>query len=153
VLETPHVVVGAAIAAKVVNPTLAIPLSLMSHFVLDKIPHWNPHLFTETEKLGHPSKKSTIFALADVGLALFLGLLVASKFWGEPTRVATVLACCLASVFPDLIKWPYYYLKARWQPLVNWVLFERKIQVNAPLYPGILTQLLVVITGLWWISN
>jgi hypothetical protein len=52
VLETPHVVVGAAIATKVANPALAIPLAFASHFVLEKIPHWNPHLNTELKKFG-----------------------------------------------------------------------------------------------------
>ena len=138
-LETPHVVVGAAIAVKVGNPALAIPLAFASHFVLDKIPHWNPHLFTETQKL--------------VGLALIIGLWVTAKFSGDPLRMLTVLACCLASVLPDLVKWPYYYLKNRWKPLTKWVLFERNMQVNANFVPGVLTQFLTIATGLWWILS
>lgn len=149
-LETPHVVVGAAIATKLVNPALAIPLALASHFVLDKVPHWNPHLYTETQKLGHPAKKSTIIAVGDVGIALVFGLFVASRFAGEPGRALTVLACCLASVLPDLVKWPYYFLKKRGGILEKWVLFERNLQVNADFWPGILTQFLVITTGLWW---
>ena len=152
-LETPHVVVGAAIAVKVGNPALAIPLAFASHFVLDKIPHWNPHLFTETQKLGHPAKKSTLVAFADVGLALIIGLWVTAKFSGDPLRMLTVLACCLASVLPDLVKWPYYYLKSRWKPLTKWVLFERNMQVNANFVPGVLTQFLTIATGLWWILS
>ena len=149
-LETPHVVVGAAIAVKVGDPALAIPLALASHFVLDKIPHWNPHLFTETQKLGHPAKNSTILAVVDVTVALALGLFVASVYRNNLGMMITVIACCLVSVLPDLIKWPYYYLKNRWEPLKKWVFFERSIQASAPLVPGILTQLLVVVTGLWW---
>jgi len=149
-LETPHVLVGAAIATKLGSPALAIPLSLASHFVLDKIPHWNPHLFTETKKYGHPSDRSTMIALADIGAALGLGLFVASRYSADPTMVATVLACCLASVLPDLVKWPYYFLKKRGGILEKWVLFERNIQVNASFWPGILTQLVVVVTAFWW---
>jgi len=153
VLETPHVVVGAAIATKVVSPALAIPLALASHFVLDKVPHWNPHLFTETQKLGHPAKKSTFVAVADVGLALVIGLFITSRFATQPERAVTILACCLASVLPDIVKWPYYYLKNRWEPLKRWVLFERSLQVNATFWPGMLTQLLIIATGFWWISS
>lgn len=152
-LETPHVVVGAAIAAKVGNPALAIPLALASHFVLDKVPHWNPHLFTETQKLGQPARQSTIIAVVDVALALGIGLFVASRYADDPTMSLTVLACSLASVLPDIIKWPYYYLKNRWEPLRRWVLFERNLQVNAAFWPGILTQLMVITSGLWWIMN
>lgn len=152
-LETPHVIVGAAIATKLGNPALAIPLSLASHFVLDKIPHWNPHLFTETKKYGQPSSRSTTVALVDVGAALGLGLFVASRYLGNPTMVGTVLACCLASVLPDLVKWPYYFLKKRGGILEKWVLFERSIQVNARFWPGILTQFVVVGTAFWWILS
>jgi hypothetical protein len=152
-LETPHVVVGAAIATKVVNPALALPLALASHFILDKVPHWNPHLYTETQKLGHPSKKTTKIAILDVGIALATGLFIASRFWGDPGKVVLILACCLISVLPDLIKWPYYYLGKRWKLLTKWVLFERSIQVNAPFWPGLFSQGLIIAVGIWWIFS
>ena len=66
VLETPHVVVGAAIATKVLHPALAIPLAFGSHFILEKVPHWNPHLNSETEKFGRPTRQSTYIVIADV---------------------------------------------------------------------------------------
>jgi len=78
-LETPHVAVAAAIATKVANPALSLPLALASHFVLDKIPHWNPHTFTETQKLGKPSSKTTRLAFFDSFTALGIGLTVARQ--------------------------------------------------------------------------
>lgn len=152
-LETPHVIVGAAIATKVINPALAIPLALGSHFILDKVPHWNPHLFTETKKYGQPSQQSTTIALVDVGAALGLGLFVAFRYADEPMRAAAVLACCLASVLPDLVKWPYYFLKKRGGLLEKWVLFERRLQVDASFWPGVLTQAAVIVAAFWWIFN
>jgi hypothetical protein len=152
-LETPHVVVGAAIATKVVNPALALPLALASHFILDKVPHWNPHLYTETQKLGHPAKKTTSIAILDVGIALVTGLFIASKFSGDLGKVILILACCLISVLPDLIKWPYYYLGKRWKLLTKWVLFERSIQVNATFWPGLFSQGLIIASGIWWIFS
>ncbi len=152
-LETPHVILGAAIAAKIPNPFISIPLSLMSHFVLDKVPHWNPHLYTETQKLGHPGKTSTVIAVADIGLSLAMGFWVAGNYSPDYQRGAVVLACCLASVLPDVVKYPYYYFKARFKTLVAWVKFERKLQVDAPFWPGVLTQLLTVLTAIWWISS
>jgi len=150
-LETPHVMVGAAIATKVVDPALALPLALGSHFILDRVPHWNPHLFTETQKYGQPSQQSTLIAWVDVGLALGLGLFVASRYLNNPNMVVVILASCLASVLPDLVKWPYYFLKKRGGILEKWVLFERNLQVNASFWPGVFTQLAVVIAAFWWI--
>ena len=152
-LETPHVVVGAAIAAKVGNPALALPLSLASHFILDKVPHWNPHLYTETQKLGHPSQKSTIIAVADILIALGVGIFVAYQYNSDPGKALLVLLCSFFSVLPDVIKWPYYYLKMRGGLLEKWVLFERGIQANASFWPGVLTQLTIIVVGLWWIFS
>ncbi|MFZ5932885.1 MAG: hypothetical protein ACOYT7_02310 [Patescibacteria group bacterium] len=149
-LETPHVVVGAAIATHVLTPALAIPLAVGSHFILDKVPHWNPHLFTETQKLGRPAKKSTTIALIDVGIALATGLFLASRFASDPPKMALILTCSLAGVTPDLVKWPYYYLGQRSRLLTRWVLFERSLQVNADFWPGIITQLAVIVAGAWW---
>ena len=150
-LETPHVIVGAAIATHVVNPALALPLALGSHFILDRIPHWNPHLFTETQKYGQPSQQSTIIVWVDVGLALGLGLFVASRYLDNPTMVVVILASCFASVLPDLVKWPYYFLKKRGGLLEKWVLFERNLQVNATFWPGVFSQVAVVAASFLWI--
>lgn len=39
-LLAPHVLVGAAIAATVPNPLLGLVFAFLSHFLLDRIPHW-----------------------------------------------------------------------------------------------------------------
>lgn len=153
-LETPHVAVGAAIAAKVGNPYLALPLALASHFVLDRIPHWNPHFYTETKKYGKPSNKSTTLAIVDSFAALGLGLAVAGQALPDKTKFAVILAACLLSVLPDQIKTPFFFLKnARKGWLKKWVTFERGLQVDAPFWPGILTQVAVTLASLWWIAN
>ncbi len=152
-LETPHVILGAAIATKIPNPFISIPLALASHFVLDKVPHWNPHLYTETQKLGHPSRVSTAIALTDIGLSLVAGFYFAGRFAPDYQRSAVVLACCLAAVLPDVVKYPYYYFKARFDILTKWVKFERSLQVDTTFYPGVLTQLLTILASIWWIRS
>jgi len=39
-LLSPHIIVGAAVATSVANPLLGVALAFLSHFVLDRIPHW-----------------------------------------------------------------------------------------------------------------
>lgn len=152
-LETPHVAVGVAIATKIPNPFIAIPLSFASHFVLDKVPHWNPHLYTETQKAGHPSKKSTYIAAADIGLAFFLGAGFAFNALPDQKTAILILACSFASVLSDVVKYPYYYFHGRQKWLVKWVNFERSIQVNAKsMLWGLTTQALVILASFWWIG-
>ncbi len=152
VLETPHVLLGAAIAAKVSDPILAMPLALMSHFVLDVIPHWNPHFYTETQKNGRPSNASTTLAIVDTLVALSSGLLIAASFLPDTKKAALVIVCCLLAVIPDQVKVPFYFLKkARSGLLQKWVVFERSLQSDASPLPGILTQVGIVVASLWWI--
>ncbi len=153
-IEIPHVLVGVAIATKVGNPALAIPLSFASHFVLDRIPHWNPHFYTETQKFGHPATKSTIFAVTDslIGLAIGLGFAAASL--PDYSKAITIIACCFAAVISDQIKVPFFYVKSARQGLMKkWVSLERSLQVSVSFWPGILTQVLVSAVALWWIFS
>jgi hypothetical protein len=96
VLETPHVAVGAAIASKIPNPWLAIPLAFASHFILDKTLHWNPHTYTETQKYGRPTKNSTIIAAVD-STALVMGIGAASNYL-IINHAVVILIACFASV-------------------------------------------------------
>lgn len=151
-LETPHVAVGVAIASKFPNPFIAIPLSFASHFVLDKIPHWNPHIYTETKTKGKPSKKSTAIAIADIGLSLVLGSAFAYRALPNSSLALLILACSLSSVASDVVKYPFYYFKWRMKWLVAWVNFERSMQVDAKsIYWGLTTQLLIIFASIWWV--
>lgn len=151
-LETPHVAVGVAIASKIPNPWIAIPLSFASHFVLDKIPHWNPHLYTETKKTGKPLAKSTNFAIADISLAFITGSYFAYRALPNLNTAILILACSLASVTSDVIKYPFYYFHLRQKWLVSWVDFERSLQVDTKsVFWGVINQLLIIGASIWWI--
>ena len=117
VLETPHVIVGAAIATKIANPLLSIPLAFGSHFLLDRIPHWNPHLNTEMKKHGKPTKKSSFIVVADVCTALFVGFFIASKAMPDMAHAATILAASFAAVLPDVMEGPYFFLGIKKPPI------------------------------------
>ena len=151
VLETPHVIVGAAIATKVVHPALAIPLSFASHFLLEKIPHWNPHLNTETEKFGAPTKRSTLIVIVDASLALVSGSYIAYRALPNTALALTILASCFFSVLPDLIEGPYFFLKVRSEAVKRWIKFQKSLQVDTDVIPGLMTQFAVIFAALWWI--
>jgi hypothetical protein len=151
VLETAHVTVGAAIATKVANPALAIPLALGSHFVLEKVPHWNPHLNTETEKYGRPTKKSTIIVIADTTLALASGLFIAAQALPNTTHALTIIFACLAASLPDIVEGPYFFLGIRNKLIKRWIHFQKSIQTDTNIVPGLLTQAATVVAAFWWV--
>lgn len=152
-IEIPHVMVGVALATKVGNPALAIPLSFASHFVLDRIPHWNPHFYTETQKFGKPSKKSTIFAIVDSTIALAIGLGFAAAALPNYSQALTIIACCFAAVISDQMKLPYFFFNVRGGLMKKWVDFERSTQADASFWPGIATQIILVLACLLWIFS
>jgi len=152
-LELPHAAIGLAIASKIPNPFIAIPLALASHFLIDLIPHWNPSLYSETKKYGRPLKKSTNIIIIDVILSLFLGLFVVFKISSNLTMSLTLLFSVFASVVPDVIEGFYFFLgvKASW--LQKLIKFQHDHQARAPLIPGIITQIIVIIASLLIIFN
>lgn len=152
-LETPHVVVGAAIATKIGNPLLAIPLAFVSHFLLEKVPHWNPHISTEKKKYGKVTRQSTIIIIVDVMLSLAMGSAIALQNLPDLALVTTVYLASFAAVLPDVIEAPYFFLNMKSKFLEKWAAFQKSLQVDAPIAPGLATQLITIIATFWWIAN
>lgn len=153
-LETPHVVVGAAIATKIANPALALPLAFASHFLLEKIPHWNPHLNTEKKKFGKPTKQSTLFVLADVATSLIAGTYIASLVLPDTGHFITIIFACFFAILPDLIEAPYYFLNYHTKFIEKtWIPFKKSIQTDTSFIPGLTAQAITIVTAFWWILS
>jgi hypothetical protein len=152
-LETPHVAIGAVIASKIPNPFIAIPLAFASHFVLEKVPHWNPHIVSETKKYGAPTKKSLIIIAADVALALITGSLIAWQAMPDAKHAAVIMAASFASVLPDLIEAPYFFLKMRNKFLLSWLHFQKSLQSDTTFFWGMLTQALTIVAAILWLKH
>lgn len=153
VLETPHAIIGAAIATKVVNPLVAVPLAFGSHFLLDMVPHWNPHILTELKRDGKVSTKSKIIIAADVSVAFISGTIIAVNYLPDTGRFLTVMACAFAGVLPDLIEGPYFFLRSRNAVVKKWLQFQKFIQVDADNWAGMITQVAVCVAAIWWIAG
>lgn len=150
-LELPHVLVGAAIGAKLQNPVLAIPLAFASHFVLDILPHWNPHINQEIKKFGKPTKFSTRLITVDSTLALLIGSSIALNYYPDMAKIMLILLCCFAAVLPDVVEAPYYFLGKKSQLVENWIKWQKSIQNDVPAFWGLLVQGAIIIGSLLWI--
>jgi len=144
-LELPHAVIGATIAAKVGNPFFALPLAFLAHFLLDILPHWNPHIFTEMQSTGKVSKKSVTIIVVDALLALIAGLFMAFQFWPDINRVIIILLGAFVGVLPDLIEAPYFFLHSKNEFLLKLIKFQGKFQWKTSPFVGILTQIIVLL--------
>lgn len=150
-LETPHVLVGAAIAVKIPNPLISIPLAFSSHFILEKVPHWNPHLNTEIKKYKKVAKASTNIVIADVLLSLGSGFFIATSAASDFSHAVWIILACFASVLPDVIEGPYFFLGLKSKFIKKWIDFQKSIQCDVSLIPGLLTQVITIATSIFWI--
>lgn len=152
-LETPHVFIGAAIATKIPNPLIAIPLAFASHFIMEMVPHWNPHLNTETEKFGHVTRKSTLIVIADSTLALASGCFIAYQALPNTAHAVTILLACFASILPDLIEAPYFFLKIKNKLIAKWISLQKSIQSDTNFLAGTTTQIITILASIFWIGH
>ena len=102
-----HVLTGAAIGLAVQEPLLVIPLALVSHFILDAIPHFDHEIYRYGSK--HFTKIMLSDSILSIGAVLGLVLLF-------PANALGIILGALSATAPDFL-WPYYYTHGRPQ---NW---------------------------------
>lgn len=152
-LETPHVFVGALIASKIPNPLIAIPLAFASHFLLETVPHWNPHLNTETQKFGGPTRRSTFITAVDSTVALASGSFIAYQALPNLHQSILILACCFFAVLPDVMEGPYFFLHLKSIWIKKWISFQKSLQSDTTPAWGIATQLLTIAAAILWLKK
>lgn len=150
-LSTPHVIVGAAIATKIHNPILALPIAFCSHLVLEMVPHWNPHLNTEMRTHGRLTKQTMIIIVADTAIAAASGLFLAVTFGGSTMQTLNILGCSVAAITPDIMEAPYFFLHKKNKFLMMWLKFQKSLQSDAEVIPGLATQVMTMGLTLWWL--
>ncbi len=145
---TGHALIVAAIATLIPNPTLSMPLAILSHFVGDKLPHWD--VMTDKNK----SKRQILIQSAIdvlVGFALVWAIFIFA--WHSANPVLILLSAFVAQL-PDWLELPYFIfgkqipifdLNYKAQKWIHDVWFNSRLK--APW--GIITQVVVVLFFIW----
>lgn len=97
-----HAVTGAVIGLTIANPVLAITLALLSHFVLDAIPHYD-------SKNRVTTKAFDIYLATD---AILCVLLVIALFVNSPDNWLVPSICAFLAVSPDFM-WAKGYFRSK----------------------------------------
>lgn len=140
-LATSHALVGATLVRVIPDPRISLPLAFLSHFFLDRIPHWD----TATDIKSRPLYQTCLLTVLDVLFGFFLVFLLFSStspvllFWG-----------ILAAQIVDWVESPYYFLN--WQfPPFSWIYQLQSLNHHRQALPwGLVTQVILVIPLLWW---
>lgn len=150
---TAHAIVGAAIATKFTNPAISLPLALVSHFVCDKVPHWD----VMTDK-GKPRGRLYRELVLDYLLSLLVVLLYIVLFKPE-TNPVLIFASVLVAQSPDWFEAPFLLLKLNFMGSQSFYRFQKwshdvwfDSRLKAPW--GVVTEAAVMLLFfLWGISR
>jgi len=149
-----HALVGAAIGSVVDNNLAAAGFGLVSHYVLDAIPHWDvgvdfelgtPDFNKENKNKGKPKNWNTQFKIMSI-LHLFLGFFLVRKILTE--KLLRVFLGAFFSIVPDI----YEYLtmmfgKNRWP--AGHPFHTRDVKS----WYGVLTQVITALAAIFILSQ
>lgn len=146
---TAHSIVAAAIVSKVSNPVVGLPLVLVSHFVFDKLPHWD--VMTNKDKNREQIIQGTV-------VDIVLGFVSAGIFFfviRPGLNPAYFFSAVTLSQLPDWLEAPYVLPHIKnpvstfaysFQHFVHDLWFDARLE--APW--GIVTQAIVCLVFLLW---
>lgn len=129
---TAHALVGGAIAASISNPTIGLPLSALSHPLLDMIPHWD-------FGWGWRSKNKFILILQSAA-DLLIGVGLAYYFFGKYADLSYFFASIFLAEVWDMLMFPYIAFNWKFPPFSSFYNVQHKLQGKAKLPWGILSQ-------------
>jgi hypothetical protein len=129
-----HAITGALIGLALPNMWLGVPLAILSHFVLDAIPHYDVPGDTNEARIG--SKQFLLVQILGGGAVCALLVFVLWQF--APVYWFSAAVCAFAAASPDLLSFPRFVsVKRGGHDLVekNWFWkFHNDIQRQHPRY-------------------
>lgn len=138
-----HVLAGAAIAKFFPNLLLIIILSLISHFIIDTIPHkdslFDRNVFRNSYKIKL-TNKAILFATIEIFLSILLIIYIQIKF-----NSLSMLFAIFVSLSPDIAKLGYLTKLRNNKLFKKYMLFHSKIQKDVSWKLGILIQLITTL--------
>ncbi|MBI4099459.1 hypothetical protein HY440_00475 [Candidatus Microgenomates bacterium] len=123
--ETGHAIIGAAIATKIPDLRISIPLILLSHVLGDLPDHWDTGENWQEKGL----KKVAFDSIIDLTLGFILVTII--FVFGLGQDPATMFIAVFASQFFDYLEFPHFFLHWKGTPW-SWIndfnhLFHKKI--------------------------
>ena len=119
-----HGIVGGAIGYLIPqNPVLSFFLGVISHFVIDAVPHWHYPVFSAKIDRENPLNNDMVlnkwFAgdLFDIGIDFLLGIWIAASVFHPEASVdaamISILCGAIGGIFPDPLQFVYFKMPNR----------------------------------------
>lgn len=145
-----HTTTGVVIAVAVHHPALALPLALISHFVLDALPHYGDDARNGSDKIFR--RIIITDAIAGVGIALLMMFLF-------PEYKLLIALCGILATIPDLMWLPNHIREAKnlqTKPHNRLMRWHQRIQFEHPVW-GIAAEIvwavaMLAFLGAWYFA-
>jgi hypothetical protein len=149
----PHIIVGAVIGGKIHNFWLVAILGLVSHFILDQIPHWDYLTHQEIVDFRKGKKIRTILKTSiDVIIGLIFLFIFICNHQFNFDQLVLIIVGVFFSILPDLV-WGLSMIFNN-KILLKYRDFNDKIGYKSKkegkiTFLGLFTQILVIIVVLF----
>ncbi|HSX39602.1 MAG TPA: hypothetical protein VLI92_03360 [Candidatus Saccharimonadales bacterium] len=153
-LLTSHTFVGIAIAYTIPNPFIAVPLSFAMHFAGDLVPHWD--FYSNTTVEARKTGWRPLAVMAEFGIAVAVGVLATTHaLWvlHNSHLALNIFLCAIAACLPDALTSFKIFFEKVPGPIRALARVQHKLQFQAPLPWGVLTQLFVIVASSLVILN
>ena len=138
-----HVLLGAFIGLNSESVFLVAVVAVLSHFLLDMIPHWDGHFdhgYFKKTFVANIDKRMILITTTDVLLAFLIAYLLYVEF-----SSGLVAFGALAAMLPDVIKLGYFTRLMRKRRYRKYLLFHSRIQKETGWKFGLLTQAITAV--------
>ncbi|MFH1990764.1 MAG: hypothetical protein ABIJ19_02835 [Patescibacteria group bacterium] len=151
---TSHIIISGILASKTQNYFLAAAIGLISHYVLDAIPHWDylsDKFETQTKTDKNFVKRKTfwreIIKISIDGLAGF-GLLALFVFFDKDANIAPLVIGAFFGILPDALQFLSWL--TNWK-FIKWNVIFHKFahhlihkKINPGFQSGVMTQVVTI---------
>jgi hypothetical protein len=132
-----HLAVGLALGRRLRHPAAATAAGVLSHLLLDRIPHWDG--FDGTAPWT--ARRNLAAVIGDVAAAAAIISLALARRWVTRDRPGVTWGA-VGAVLPDLLWVPYHVVGLRWPRRL--FMFHGRIQRSARWQPSLVVQLALI---------
>jgi len=146
-----HALLGILIASHTSSKILILILGIVSHFILDMIPHWDgPFNREEFKRTGKAkiNKLNAFLRIIDAILVISLVYYIA----GTPEDGLLIFSI-FSALLPDIIKIGYITKLKNNKHYMNQLKFHAKIQKDADWRLGLIIQLIIALIIIYLIPS
>jgi hypothetical protein len=133
-----HILIGMIIGVQFKSPWLIIPIAILSHFILDGIPHWDGNF----DKKEFKKTKTAVITDTDIivkFLDVIASIAVISYFYMQSDKGLMVLGAVMA-ILPDLSKVGYLTKLRNTKGYMHFIMFHNNIQRETTMKNGLSIQ-------------